>query len=104
MNSSDPLALAGELQIQAPSYAGALSDFVRRCDARTSDVLRAVSLSQGRLVRWSIREIFVGRNLREAYFTGAHDTGTSDRPSAASRPSRESHDDSQYHRFTYWQQ
>ena len=72
---SAPHDLSGCVTIQPDQSPPSLNQFVDKCDLRVDPILRVISLSQGRLIKWSVRRVFVGESLQFAYFRGANDAG-----------------------------
>jgi len=68
--------LAGELRIDnSEATVDDVDGWLAVADARTRDILLIISLAAGRFVRWSVREVFVGRIRRSIEFHGPHGSG-----------------------------
>lgn len=71
--------LAGHVHLEQTS-AVALDDWLSVVDRRVANLLRVVSLGQGRIIDWSIREVWVDGLLHSIYFTGPKSSGPGAEP------------------------
>lgn len=71
--SDSSQGLTGYLRIESKGSPKSLDDFIGRCDRRIDPILRVLSLSQGRFIKWSIREVFIDDKFQCAYFRDTRD-------------------------------
>jgi hypothetical protein len=67
--------LHGHILIQAPAQSLPFDQWLADCDQLVSRVLDMVSLAEGRLIRWSVRQIEAGDRVLELEFNGPHASG-----------------------------
>lgn len=71
--------LAGEVVLEEEAHCE-LEEWLDVVDRRTANLLRVISLGQGRLIDWSIREVWIGDKLISQFFTGARTVGRGSEP------------------------
>ena len=67
--------LAGFVIIQAPSKPSAAAEWLKQCDPMAMRVFDMLSLAQGRLIRWSVRQIETEERVLEIEFSGPRHSG-----------------------------
>jgi hypothetical protein len=67
--------LSGSLVIEAPPTAIATERWLADCDRMASRVFDMFSFAQGRLIRWSVRQVQQGDHVLETEFHGPNSTG-----------------------------
>jgi hypothetical protein len=73
-SATDAAQLAGFIGVEAENRDQALLDWLADCDSLAESILDLVSLGQGRLIRWSIRELNSGNRRVLIDFYGPQDT------------------------------
>jgi len=67
--------LSGRVIIQAPSTAVAMGEWLRQCDPLALRVFDMLSLAQGRLIRWAVRQIETEDRVLQIEFIGPRHSG-----------------------------